>query len=99
MSTDPRKVMKNLKSEIDGDLGSFFNELERNLRLETPVDEGRARRGWRKTGNPSVDSHGNQPVIENRVPYIGVLDKGSSKQAPNGIVEPAFKKTARKRNT
>ncbi len=95
MSSDPRKVIKKLNSEINRDLGSFFSDLEQNLRQQTPIDEGRARRGWRKTGSVDINSPATIKVIENRVPYIGVLDTGTSKQALNGIVTPAIKKTGR----
>lgn len=47
----------------------------------TPKDSGNARRKTKLKGN----------VIEARYPYARVLDKGSSKQAPRGMVEPTIK--------
>ena len=68
-------------------------DLHRDLIAGTPVDTGRARKGWRRTDDGS----------ENRVPYIGVLDEGRKKAthrkgmqgsegAPNGIIKPAINK-------
>jgi hypothetical protein len=37
------------------------------------------------------------PLAKNTVPYIGVLDSDkTSRQAPNGIVEVALRRTTRK---
>jgi hypothetical protein len=63
------------------------------------VDTGRARKGWSK--NVNKDNF----VIENKVPYVPVLDKGrhmtprgmrGSKQAPRGIVGPSLNEIKRK---
>ena len=54
----------------------------------TPIDTGRARRGWqsRKT------------EIRNDVPYISKLETGYSRQAPNGFVRQALTSTIEKSN-
>ena len=49
----------------------------------TPIDTGRARRGWQARGNQ----------IRNDVPYIGKLETGYSRQAPKGFVNQAVKTT------
>jgi len=49
----------------------------------TPIDTGRARRGWQSRGNQ----------IRNDVPYIGKLETGYSRQAPKGFVNQAIKST------
>lgn len=84
-----RALDASLKSEIQ----LLSNEVYKEVRNRTPVDTGRAKKGWtQKTTD-------NTFVIENRVPYIGVLDKGrhmtnrgmrGSKQAPKGIVGPSL---------
>ena len=90
-------------NQVDKELGSavkrladdLFNTVERR----TPVDTGRARKGWsKKVGQDNF-------VIENKVPYVPILDKGrhmtprgmrGSKQAPRGIVGPSLAEIKRK---
>jgi hypothetical protein len=48
---------------------------------ETPVDTGRARQGWQ------LDDAGDAIKITNNVEYIGALNNGHSKQAPQHFVE------------
>lgn len=49
----------------------------------TPIDTGKARRGWQTRTNQ----------ISNNVPYIGRLEKGYSRQAPRGFVQQALTST------
>lgn len=91
MSRRSDSALKALQKEIDADLDSFTSDLVKELKNTTPVDTGRAKRGWRKRSTPSIAKN-NQTIIENRVPYISPLDDGHSKQAANGIVVPALKK-------
>lgn len=53
--------------------------LDRVVR-RTPVASGTARDGW------TAQSTHSEFIIENAVPYIGVLEEGSSSQAPTGMV-------------
>ena len=64
-------------------------DLHRDLVSGTPVDTGRAKKGWKRTKDGSV----------NRVPYIDELDEGHSKQAPNGITRPALNKLRQRFNS
>lgn len=76
------------------------NTLLEEVRKATPIDKGRARRGWRKdkTANPTLSSSVERQIkIQNRVPYIGLLERGRSKQAPNGIVRQSLSATLRNR--
>jgi len=57
----------------------------------TPIDKGRARRGWRLEGAFQ------EKRIVNRVPYIDVLEKGHSKQAPRGILGPTLREISQRR--
>lgn len=59
-------------------------------REKTPIDEGRARAGWRREN--TIDGS----RIVNRVPYIDLLEKGRSKQAPNGILVPTVREISRR---
>ena len=53
----------------------------------TPIDTGRARRGWQQRQT------GTQKILDNQVPYIERLERGWSKQAPNGFVNQAIQAT------
>jgi hypothetical protein len=65
--------------------GALVNRLASNLyqRIQelTPVDTGRARSGWRMEVEP-----GGSYLILNPVEYILHLEHGSSRQAPQGMV-------------
>ena len=65
---------------------TFYEEVSR----VTPIDRGRARRGWK------LQRAGEKYVVENKVPYINVLEEGHSKQAPNGMIKPAIRQTLRR---
>lgn len=54
----------------------------------TPILTGKARRGWQKRTNE----------IRNDVNYIGKLETGYSRQAPNGFVKQALTTTIDKSN-
>ena len=92
MASNPKSVIRDLEREIGRDFSSTVNELHRNLQSTTPVQSGRARRGWQKTYSGNLPQ--GQTIIErNHTDYIGVLDTGTSQQAPQGIVIPAIRKT------
>jgi hypothetical protein len=86
-------IKDQLNAVVNHFLDDFFNEVKDT----TPVREGRAKRGWRKRSKYDITRSGSQAVIENRVPYIGILDEGSSRQAPQGMTEPAFRKLSKRR--
>lgn len=54
------------------------------VQRRTPVRSGRARDGWEIANTDSG------VVINNNVPYIGVLDEGTSAQAPQGFTRITF---------
>jgi hypothetical protein len=71
------------------------DDIYAEVRKTTPVDTGTARSGWQKKTLKT------RFVIDNNVPYIGVLDEGrhmtpkgmrGSKQAPKGIIGPSLEK-------
>ena len=90
-------------NQVDKELGSavkrLANDLFATVERRTPVDTGRAKKGWsKKIGQDNF-------VIENKVPYVPILDKGrhmtprgmrGSKQAPRGIVGPSLTEIKRK---
>ena len=89
-------LKKTLTKLRDKQALSLANKLKDDLVFFTPKDTGRAKRGWEK---PKKTRTGY--TIQNKVPYIGVLDKGrhydagqmrGSKQAPKGMTRPALRK-------
>lgn len=91
------RTIRQLKTEIDTDLSTFVNQYVAQLKATTPIRTGRARNGWQSTFRKGVAGSGRSvPIARNNVPYIGVLDEGSSRQAPRGIVEPALNRTRKK---
>jgi len=63
-------------------------EVRQALQSKTPVRTGRARKGWTK------QTKGKNIRIQNRVPYVPFLEKGTSRmRAANngrGIIGPAL---------
>lgn len=84
---NPKLTVRSLERELDSFIGRMTDDLLVNARSLTPIDKGRARRGWRK------EKTFRQTKVVNRVPYINELENGRSKQAPNGILTPAIRKT------
>ena len=83
--------MKSLRRDRDSLLATFAEDVFKTAKRNTPIDKGRARRGWRKSKISKGFS------IANRVPYIGALEKGKSSQAPKGIIGPTVKQVKLRR--
>jgi hypothetical protein len=79
-------VKRNLAAYTAQVAQTFYEEVKR----ATPIDKGKARRGWK------IQRSNQQWRVNNRVPYIDVLEKGHSKQAPKGMIEPAIQQTMRR---
>ena len=79
-----KKVRDDVRKELEG----FSADLLSNLRSETPIASGRARRGWvKRTSRDKVK-------LVNRVPYIERLENNYSKQTQGqGIIKPAVRTT------
>lgn len=95
MAVTPKGAIDELKAEMGVTVNSAIRDLADNLVKRTPIDSGRAKRGWKRLKEFEFNGQA-QTVIRNDVPYIGVLDKGTSKQAPNGIVEPSVQEIKRR---
>lgn len=65
-----------LKAAVDRVIADLVPEVQDQIKRRTPIKTGQARRGWQTR----------QSTIENKVPYIERLEKGYSRQAPNGFV-------------
>lgn len=76
-----------LKQVTDDVKDEILTTLQSELKRRTPIDTGQARRGWQRRND----------TIDNRVPYIGLLEEGRSKQAPRGFTQQAVKATLNKR--
>lgn len=86
-----RNAMGGLEREKDRIIGEIAQDTVDVARMNTPIDEGRARAGWRRES--TIDGY----RVVNRVPYIDLLEKGRSKQAPNGILVPTVREISRRR--
>tara|TARA_R100001230_G_C5616297_1_gene126698 strand:- start:35 stop:325 length:291 start_codon:yes stop_codon:yes gene_type:complete len=80
------KVKDSLFKKVTAMIKRMQDDLHKEVVSATPVDTGRAKRGWRR----------NSEGTRNDVPYIGRLDKGHSKQAPDGMSRPALNRVKSK---
>ena len=85
-------------SDLNTYLNTVFQDLARELAKQTPKRSGRASRGWQRSGQYDVNKTGEQEVIRNNVNYIAVLETGTSKQAPQGMINPAVEIVNRRNN-
>ena len=86
-----------IEDSLNAVVNHFLDDFYKEVKKTTPVREGRAKRGWRKRNKYDIDRKGDQIVMENKVPYIGILDEGSSSQSPRGMTDPAFRKLSKRR--
>ena len=66
--------------------------LEKRIKIEMPVDSGRARASWGH-GNESIwrETEGGLSIEQgSNVEYIVYLNRGHSRQAPAGFIDRAF---------
>lgn len=92
-------VMQQVQREIGKVADRIAERIFQEAKIHTPIDKGRARRGWKKkqSRNPSTGNFVEKEIrITNRVPYIGLLERGRSKQRPRGIVRPTIEAFKRK---
>lgn len=86
-------TMRVLEQIIEREKTALQDTYASEVRSRTPIDKGRARRGWQKR------SSGKDKIISNKVPYIGRLENGYSKQAPTGFIKQAKSATLSKRKS
>ena len=79
------KATADLKNSIDQTVRSVAKTFFDEVKKRTPVRSGLAKRSWKfnKSSNRKF-------VVHNKQPYIGRLDRGYSKQAPEGMTRPAL---------
>tara|TARA_R110000868_G_scaffold123968_2_gene327925 strand:- start:1739 stop:2032 length:294 start_codon:yes stop_codon:yes gene_type:complete len=85
--------MRELSVIIQKEISAIASTYKDEVRSRTPVDTGRARRGWANR------TSGKNREVRNQVPYISKLESGYSRQAPNGFVNQAVNSTLSKRKT
>lgn len=83
--------MSDLEREKDRIVNQIAQDTLDLVKSNTPIDKGQARDGWRRV---NVSKGVN---IVNRVPYIDLLEKGRSKQAPRGILGPTTREISKRR--
>ena len=87
-----RVTFGKVRKGVDQELKAFGSDLLDNLRKLTPVNGGRARRGWSKRETT------NKVALQNRVPYIERLEDNYSKQTKGRcILKPAIRITKNNR--
>lgn len=87
-----QRAMSGLERELDQYGARVAEEVRKIAVSKTPIDKGKARRGWR------VEKRSKNYSIVNRVPYIDLLEQGHSKtQAPNGIIGPTVREINRRK--
>jgi len=92
---DFKKEMKRVEEEITrlGNIGleKRIDYATDTLKVVTPVDTGRARKGWYNEKYKNKDGYLEASII-NEVEYIDRLNKGHSKQAPKYFIEQVLMK-------
>jgi len=94
-SSNPKTISRDLNRSLERAIDSLISDINTDARDITPVKSGFARSQGRRTGSYRIGDTG--VIVENRAPYIGILDRGSSRQAPNGIMTPVLNKLSKRR--
>lgn len=92
-----QKAYADIEDQLNAVVNHFLDDFYTEVKNTTPVREGRAKRGWRKRNKYDIGRKGATVVMDNQVPYIGILDEGSSSQAKRGMTAPAFRKLSKRR--
>jgi hypothetical protein len=82
-------TLSNSKQMLDKVVNELMTEVKTQVSGRTPIDTGRARRGWQQRSTK---------VVENSVPYIEKLERGYSRQAPKGFVRQGITAAVKKFN-
>lgn len=75
-------TLQSVQAAIRTVKADLMPEIQKEVASRTPIDTGRARRGWQQRS---------QTMVKNDVPYIERLEKGYSRQAPNGFVNQGIR--------
>ena len=94
-SSNPTDIFKHIQKSLERDVDRLMTDINTDAERDTPRKTGRAARGWRYTPRYRLGYAGH--IIENKVSYIGILEQGYSRQAPNGMLKPAINSNIRRR--
>lgn len=83
------EAIRELGKDLDAYQDVLTTELRNSLVKRTPIDSGKARRGWKEDKNS----------VSNTVPYIQRLEQGWSSQAPRGFVKQSVRAAIDRANT
>lgn len=82
-----RRIEQEVASLATAEIKELIEYGTQQLRVVTPVDTGRARRGWDYSFELGPRSKILGGTIFNEVEYIQRLNRGHSKQAPSYFIE------------
>jgi hypothetical protein len=93
---DFKKEMKRVEKEVqriaNDDIESRIIFATKTLSEVTPVDTGKARKGWKYKINRTIGQEFIGGKIQNDVEYISILNSGHIKQAPKYFIEQVLSK-------
>jgi hypothetical protein len=96
--TGKDQVLRHLTQSKDALMTRIAEDVKQVAQSFTPIDKGRARRGWKMRNTVSaIQTSSKTRSITNRVPYIDLLERGRSKQSPKGILGPTIREISRRR--
>ena len=95
--SNSKSVNADIQKTLNAVVNHFLDDFYKEVKSTTPEREGRAKRAWQRTGKYDITRNGEITVMRNDTPYVGLLDEGSSKQAPRGMTKPAFEKLSKRR--
>jgi len=78
------RFTKNINLVVDNATRAISDALFEDIKKRSPVRSGLFRDSWRKSGSKM------RYKISNPQPYAGALERGRSRQAPDGVVRPAI---------
>jgi len=83
------RVSREIEKSADSEIRAKMIYATDTLKRVTPVDTGRARRGWFFFKIPKIFGKflNTEGFIVNNVPYVDRLNDGHSKQAPRYFIE------------
>ena len=93
-SRNPDRIFSDLEKSLERAVDELFTDINTEVKRQTPKRTGYAAKQWQYSRPYRLGYTGS--VIENRASYIAVLDRGSSRQAPNGIVDPVISRLTRR---
>lgn len=82
-----RRIEAEIIEKANDEIDDLVRYGTRQLKIVTPVDTGKARKGWDYELNMTRRGKLRSATIFNPVEYIDVLNKGHSKQAPIFFIE------------